>query len=105
MFKRVLVLALVLLLALSAAADQLKPNDYCFGVMGFEGDGGPIFIIADEKAFKHNGAYVGPPLELVPAGFIVNPESDVTFEYRGSIAAGRAALEEVGFKECPEIVP
>jgi hypothetical protein len=103
--KRIRIVLVLTLLAFSATADQLKPNDYCFGVMGFEGDGGPIFIIADEKAFKHDGVYVGPPLELVPAGFIVNPESDVTFEYRGSISAGRAALEAAGFRECPEIVP
>lgn len=104
MFKRILLLTL-LLFAISTGADQLKSNDYCFGVMGFEGDGGPIFIIADEKEFKHNGAYVGPPPALVPTGFIQNPESDVTFEYRGTIAAGRAALLAAGFKECPEIVP
>lgn len=97
--------ALLLAAAVPAAADQLKPNDYCFGVMGFEGDGGPIFIIADEKEFKESGTYVGPPPSIVPAGFIVSPYSDVTFEYRGTIPNGRLALEEAGFKECPEIVP
>jgi opacity protein-like surface antigen len=107
MFQRLLAVAVLIVLAMAAttAADQVKPNDYCYGVMGFEGDGGPIFIIADEKEFKESGAYVGPPASLVPAGFIVNPESDVTFEYRGTIAAGRAALEAAGFKECPEIMP
>ena len=105
MIKHVVMALTLALLAIPAGADQIKPNDFCFGVMGFEGDGGPIFIIADEKQFKHNGVYAGPPLELVPAGFIVSPYSDVTFEYRGTIAAGRAALEAAGFKECPEIVP
>lgn len=101
----VVAVALLLPFAVSAEADQLKPNDYCFGVMGFEGDGGPIFIIADEKEFKETGAYVGPPLNIVPANFVVSPYSDVTFEYQGPIAAGRAELEAAGFKECPEIVP
>lgn len=106
---RILVLAamsvVVLAPAAAALADQIKPNDFCFGVMGFEGDGGPIFIIADEKTFRKTGTYVGPPPSIVPNGFVVHPESDVTFEYQGPIASGRAALEAAGFKECPEIVP
>lgn len=73
--------------------------------MGFEGDGGPIFIIADEKEFKETGSYAGPPSSIVPNRFVVSPYSDVTFEYQGTIAAGRAELEAAGFKECPEIVP
>lgn len=105
MFKRVLFALALVSMVFVAGADQIKPNDYCFGVMGFEGDGGPIFIIADEKEFKHNGVYAGPPPELVPAGFLVNPYSDVTFEYQGTISAGRASLIAAGFKECPEIVP
>lgn len=98
--------AVVLLAAASlAVADQIKPNDFCFALLGFEGDGGPVFIIADEKEFRKTGTLVGPPPEIVPAGFIVNPESDVTFEYRGTIANGRAALLDAKFKECPEITP
>lgn len=97
--------SVTVLASAAAMADQLKPNDFCFAVMGFEGDGGPVFIIANEKEFKESGAYVGPPLSIVPDGFVVHPESDVTFEYQGSIAAGRAALEAAGFKECPEIAP
>lgn len=105
-FRIVLIVA-ALLLALPAPhgiADNLKPNDYCFAVLGFEGDGGPIFVIADEKEFRKNGAYVGPPPSIVPAGFVVSPYSDVTFEYQGPIAPGRAALLEAGFKECPDII-
>jgi len=105
MVKRTLILVAVMLFAISINGDQAKPNDYCFGVMGFEGDGGPIFIIADEKEFKESGAYVGPPDELVPPRFVRSPYSDVTFEYQGTIAAGVAELEAAGFKECPEIVP
>lgn len=105
MVKRFLVVLAFVSMAVVTGGDQIKPNDYCFGVMGFEGDGGPTFIIADEKAYKHDGAYAGPPPELVPAGFLVNPYSDVTFEYQGTIAAGRVALLDAGFKECPEIVP
>jgi len=102
---RKLMLLLFLLAAVAVAADQLKPNDYCFAVMGFEGDGGPIFIIADEQAYRKEGVLVGPPPSIVPSGFVVSPYSDVTFEYRGPIAPGRAALLEAGFKECPEIAP
>jgi hypothetical protein len=111
MFKRLRLLslatAMVLLVAYagSSGGDQVKPNDFCFAVMGFEGDGGPVFIIADEKAFKETGSYVGPPPSIVPGGFVVSPYSDVTFEYQGTIAAGRAELEAAGFKECPEIAP
>ena len=105
MLKRILLGLALASVVLVAGADQIKPNDYCFGVMGFEGDGGPTFIIADEKEFRHHGVYAGPPPERVPAGFVVNPYSDVTFEYQGTIAAGRAALDAAGFKECPEIVP
>ncbi|HEX8411702.1 MAG TPA: hypothetical protein VF883_22835 [Thermoanaerobaculia bacterium] len=111
MFKRLRVFSvattIALLMAYSPASsgDQLKPNDFCFAVMGFEGDGGPVFIIANEKEFKESGAYVGPPLDIVPSGFVVSPYSDVTFEYQGTIAAGIAELEAAGFKECPEIAP
>lgn len=111
MFKRLRVfslataMALLIAYAVPSGADQAKPNDFCFGVMGFEGDGGPVFIIADEKEFEKTGSYVGPPLSIVPNGFVVSPYSDVTFEYQGTIAAGRAELLAAGFKECPEIVP
>jgi hypothetical protein len=100
---RKLILLFLLLGAVAALADQVKPNDYCFAVLGFEGDGGPIFIIAEEKTFKDEGVLVGPPLAIVPGGFVVSPDSDVTFEFRGPIAPGREALLEAGFKECPEI--
>jgi hypothetical protein len=107
MLKRAAVLAIVLVLLCAAlvSADQLKPNDYCFAVLGFEGDGGPIFVIADEKVFRKTGELVGPPASIVPPGFIVSPYSDVTFEYRGTIVGGRNALTEAGFKECQEIAP
>lgn len=106
MLKRIAVVAVLALLAVVAGADddQPKPQDFCFAVLGFEGDGGPIFVIADEKIYKETGELVGPPASLVPAGFIRHPESDETFEYRGTIASGRAALEAAGFKECPEII-
>lgn len=106
MLKRVAALAVVALFAVVAGADddKVKPQDFCFALLGFEGDGGPVFVIADEKIYKETGELVGPPSSIVPAGFIRHPESDETFEYRGTIAAGRAALEEAGFKECPEII-
>lgn len=100
---RKVILLFLLLGAVAALADQVKPNDYCFAVLGFEGDGGPIFIIAEEKTFKDEGVLVGPPPSIVPGGFVVSPDSDVTFEFRGPIAPGRDALLEAGFKECPEI--
>lgn len=103
MLKRIAA-AVLLLFAFAAPADNIKPNDFCFAVLGFEGDGGPLFVIADEKIYKETGQLVGPPPSIVPAGFRVNPESDVTFEFRGPIAPGREALLEAGFKECPEII-
>ena len=111
MFKRLRVLSLATVMVLfvayagSSVGDEAKSKDFCFAVMGFEGDGGPVFIIADEKEFKETGSYVGPPRSLVPRNFVVSPDSDVTFEYQGTIAAGRAELEAAGFKECPEIAP
>jgi hypothetical protein len=95
-----LLLALVLLSAAPALADQVKPNDYCYAVLGYESDGGPWFVIADEKRLDREGVLVGPPLDLVPPNFVPVPSADPTYEYRGTIPAGENALNEAGFKGC-----
>ena len=48
-----------------AAAAELEPKDHCFALLGFEGDGGPVFVIVEEKPAK-DGVFVAAADGVAP---------------------------------------